>query len=107
MSLFSFAYSSDFFAILTTSFSSSTVGSLWNNISQENASKASQNMYYGNSYVESDLVNSYAWDTAIVYVQAMGNSNYANAVDGNGTLNNTGETRDEKCKIWSGYLCSA
>ncbi len=30
--------------------------------------------------VESDLVNSYAWDTAIVYIQAMGNGNenYAN-----------------------------
>ena len=30
----------------------------------------------------------------------MGNSNYANQVDGNGTLKNTGSTEDEKCKIF-------
>ena len=32
----------------------------------------------------------------------MGNSNYANAYDGNGTLHNTGDTtiNDEKCKIF-------
>ena len=57
-------------------------------------------MYKNDSYVESDLVNSYAWDTAIVYIQAMGNENYANKTDGNGTLKNTGETEDEKCKIF-------
>jgi len=60
----------------------------------------SQNMYKNDSYVESDLINSYAWDTAIVYIQAMGNSNYANQTDGNGTLKNTGSTEDEKCKIF-------
>ena len=30
----------------------------------------------------------------------MGNSNYANQTDGNGTLKNTGSTEDEKCKIF-------
>ena len=60
----------------------------------------SRQMYYGDNYVESDLCNSYAWDTAIVYIQAMGNDNYANKGDGNGTLKNTGETGDEKCKIF-------
>lgn len=83
-----------------TKFSGSTVGSLWNNITQVNASKASRQMYYGDIYVESDLCNSYAWDTAIVYIQAMKNSNYANACDGNGTLKNTGETGDERCHIF-------
>lgn len=77
-----------------------TAGTLWNFITQGNASMASRQMYYGDSYVESDLCNSYAWDTAIVYIQAMGNSNYVNAYDGNGTLKNTGETGDEKCKIF-------
>lgn len=40
--------------------------------------------------------------TAIVYIQAMGNSNYANQTDGNGTLKNTGSTEDENVKylIW-------
>mgnify|MGYP004621215195 CR=1 FL=1 len=37
---------------------------------------------------------------AIVYIQAMGNANYANQTDGNGTLKNTGSTGDEKCKIF-------
>ena len=30
----------------------------------------------------------------------MGNTNYANQTDGNGTLKNTGSTGDEKCKIF-------
>ena len=76
-------------------------GTLWNFITQPQAAIVSQNMYKNDSYVESDLVNSYAWDTAIVYIQAMGNSNYANATRGTNTnLMNTGETGDQKCKIF-------
>ena len=75
-------------------------GTLWNFITQPQAALVSQNMYKNDSYVESDLINSYAWDTAIVYIQAMGNSNYANQADVNGTLKNTGSTGDEKCKIF-------
>ena len=77
-----------------------TTGTLWNYITQPQAALVSQNMYKNDSYVESDLINSYAWDTAIVYIQAMGNNNYANQKDGNGTLKNTGSTGDEKCKIF-------
>ena len=83
---------------------SNTSGRLWNRITQGDASKVSRNMYNGTDneakYVESDLVNSYAWDTAIVYIQAMGNENYANESDGNGSLRNTGSTGDEKCHIF-------
>ena len=78
-----------------------TAGTLWNFITQGNASKASRQMYYGDRYVESDLCNSYAWDTAIVYIQAMGNSNYANqGIGSNTSLKNTGTTGDEKCHIF-------
>ena len=85
----------------STSSMNYTEGNLWNFIRQGQAAIVSQNMYKNDSYVESDLVNSYAWDTAIVYIQAMGNSNYANADRGtNTTLKNTGETGDEKCKIF-------
>ncbi len=85
-----------------------TSGMLWNCITQEEAAKISQNMYSEGKnegkYVESDLVNSYAWDTAIVYIQAMGNENYANAsrgTAGNATsLLNTGESSDVKCNIY-------
>ena len=79
------------------------LGELWNFITQGNASKVSRQMYYGDSYVQSDLCNSYAWDTAIIYIQAMGNGNYANAnrdTTGNISLKNTGETGDQKCKIF-------
>ncbi len=76
-------------------------GTLWNYVTQPQAAKVCQNMYSGNSYVESDLINSYAWDTAIVYIQAMGNSNYANQDSGSNTsLMNTGSTGDQKCKIF-------
>ena len=85
----------------STSSMNYTEGTLWNFIRQGQAALVSQNMYKNDNYVESDLVNSYAWDTAIVYIQAMGNSNYANADRGtNTTLKNTGETGDEKCKIF-------
>ena len=78
-----------------------TAGTLWNFINQGQAALVSQNMYKNDSYVESDLINSYAWDTAIVYIQAMGNANYANANRGTNTsLMNTGSTGDEKCKIF-------
>ena len=55
--------------------------------------------------VESDLVNSYAWDTAIVFIQSMNeaNSNYANSgrdETGNTSLMNTGETGDKVCNIF-------
>ncbi len=82
-----------------------TSGMLWNNVTQGDASKVSQNMYSGEDseaqYVVSDLVNSYAWDTAVVYIQAMGNENYANQGRGNNTtLKNTGDTEEVKCNIY-------
>ena len=80
-------------------------GQLWNFITQLNASKVSQNMYANNMSVgvESDLVNSYVWDTAIVFIQEMENNNYANAnrvTTGNSSLMNTGETGDKVCNIF-------
>ena len=85
-----------------------TQGMLWNHVTQLDASKISQNMYQAGDTtvgVESDLINSYAWDTAIVFIQSMNeaNSNYANAgrdETGNSSLMNTGETGDEVCNIF-------
>ena len=86
-----------------TSFSKSKVGSLWNNVTQIDAAKISRNMYNNDSSVgvESDLVNSYAWDTAIVFIQAMGNGNenYANKESVNSSRANTGTIGDEVCNI--------
>ena len=79
-------------------------GILWNSVTQLEASKICQNMYKNDNTVgvESDLINSYAWDTAIIFIQNMKeeNSNYANKIDGNGTLQNTGKTKDEVCNIY-------
>lgn len=73
--------------------------SVWNYITKGDALTTSRQMYYNNSYVESDLVNSYMWDTAIVYIQAMGHSNYANQTSLNSSLSSTG-TGDVMCNIY-------
>lgn len=41
---------------------------VWNRVSQNKASELSRNMYTSDKFT-SDLVNSYAWDTAIVFIQ--------------------------------------
>ena len=74
-------------------------GTLWNSIDQLKASKVAINTYAGNANVKSDLINSYAWDTAIVYIQECGHGNYANQSSKNGSLANTGANGDEVCKI--------
>ena len=76
-------------------------GRLWNSITQLDASKVAINTYSDSTSVKSDLMNSYAWDTAIVFIQECGHTNYANQ-DGqsiNDKLTNTGTRQDEKCKI--------
>lgn len=74
-----------------------TDGQLWNFITQKDAATACYDLYP--EKIKSDLINSYAWDTAVLYIQSMGHINFANQKDANGTLKNTGTTGDEKCKI--------
>ena len=74
-------------------------GELWNGVTQINAATASRNLY---NTVNSDLINSYAWDTAIVYIQNFsGDTDYSQQDGGsiNSSLTNTGVNSDEKCKI--------
>lgn len=71
-------------------------GKLWNIVTQWDASKACQDLYPG---INSDLMNSYAWDTAIIFIQRE-NKNYANQTSLNVTLQNTGTTGDVKCNIY-------
>ena len=58
---------------------------------------------YKSDYVESDLVNSYAWDTAIIFIQKYsGNCNYANKTSVNNATTgklNTGRAEDKVCNI--------
>ena len=76
-------------------------GTLWNYITELDASKVAINTYEDSASVTSDLMNSYAWDTAIVYIQQAGNDNYANQSGRsiNSSLANTGTNGDEVCKI--------
>ncbi len=86
----------------TNSKSELTQGMLWNCVIQIDAAKISRNMYKNDSSVggESDLINSYAWDTAIFFIQEMGNENYANKTSINNLLSNTGTTGDKVCNIY-------
>ena len=84
----------------STSSMNYTAGTLWNFITELDASKVSINTYSKeNTTVKSDLMNSYAWDTAIVFIQEAGHKNYANQSSKNTSLSNTGTTGDEVCKI--------
>ncbi len=75
-------------------------GQLWNNITQPDAATASRNMYDSSYGATSDLVNSYAWDTAIVFIERYsGDMLYARRSSFNETLANTGTNGDEKCHI--------
>ncbi len=74
-------------------------GTLWNNITQINAATASRSLY---TKATTDLVNSYAWDTAIVYIQNFSGDtdySYQEGTGINSSLRNTGTNGDEVCKI--------
>lgn len=87
--------------------------SVYNNITQPNAAAASRNMYDTNEFT-SDLVNSYAWDTAIVFTQTFDDRtnktkpyskqsclNYYGHNAPKGTNNLTDNTMQDKiCNVW-------
>lgn len=76
-----------------SSYAPTTEGTLWDNITQIDAATASRGLY---TTATTDLINSYAWDTAIVYIQefsgetdySLWSGNEENLVNG-----------DEVCKI--------
>ena len=80
---------------------------VWNYVTQKKASSLCQSMYTSNLFI-SDLVNSYAWDTAIIFFQEFGdNSTYANKASINSSLENTGTsgmsytgTKDIICNVY-------
>ena len=75
-------------------------GQLWNNITQSNAANVCRDMYDSNYGATSDLVNSYAWDTAILFIQTYSDdSNYSGQNSLNTILANTGTNGDERCHI--------
>ncbi len=76
-----------------------TSGMVWNFIIQSDAATIARNSFTS-SYVDSDLVNSYSWDTAIIFIQKYsGNSNYADEKI-KFSITNTGATNDKVCNIY-------
>lgn len=81
-------------------------GTVWINLTQSNAAEVSRIMYEENQNFETDLMNSYSWDTAIVFIQKYtGKIEYSMHVSilGNGTRR-TGEridkSTDKECNIY-------
>ena len=81
---------------------------MYNYVTQPQASEKCQSIYTNKPY-ESDLVNSYAWDTAIVFFQEFGdNSTYASkksvnsrlAKTGTSGTSYTGTTKDVICNVY-------
>ncbi len=78
------------------------------NITQPNAAKVAREMYgevkENNELIyASDLVNSYAWDTAIVFIQTYsGKTDYASHNESKTTkaFTATGKNNDKYCNIW-------
>lgn len=84
--------------------SPSEEGMIWNNIKQTEAATLCQNTYSEEYGVESDLINSLAWDTALTFIQKYSeNTNYSVGKLGNigtKTAKLTGETEDTACNIY-------
>ena len=95
---------------------------VWNLVTQKKASSLCQSMYTSNLFT-SDLVNSYAWDTAIIFFQEFGeNTKYSRKKSVNSSFANTGTsgtnytgTPDKICNVydmasncweWSTETCS-
>lgn len=79
--------------------------SVYIDVTQIEASELSQNMYHSAKF-DSDLMNSYAWDTAILYIQIFsGDIDYSNQIAIQGTPALTGYASDEngndmRCNIF-------
>ena len=72
---------------------------------QPNAAKLAREMYGDTTEYASDLVNSYAWDTAIIFIQTYSTGEDASsyASKNKGPINgqeNTGLSTDKYCNIW-------
>ncbi|MFQ9263831.1 MAG: hypothetical protein ACLR44_01885 [Clostridia bacterium] len=73
---------------------------VYNYVTQLQAAQLSQNMYNSDKFT-SDLMNSYAWDTATVFIQNCGtNSKYSRQNSLNTSLTQKGITTDIQCNIY-------
>ena len=76
---------------------------VWNNITQPNAAAQARNMYQNATTLTSDLMNSYAWDTAILFLQICGTNNkYSrqNSLNTGSSPSITGTANDVQCNVY-------
>ena len=72
---------------------------VYNYVTQKQAAEQAQKMYNSSNFT-SDLMNSYAWDTATLFLQSCGtNPKYSRQNSLNQTLVKTGTTGDMQCNI--------
>ena len=75
--------------------------SVWYDITQPDAATQARNMYDEQQPFTSDLMNSYAWDTAITFIQkCTDKTKYAYKNNLNTSLSQTGTTNDNPCNIF-------
>ena len=73
---------------------------VYNYVTQKQAAEQAQGMYTSNNFT-SDLMNSYAWDTAITFIQkCTDKTNYAHQTRLNTSFSSTGTTNDNPCNIF-------
>ena len=80
--------------------------SVYNYVEQKQAAEQAQNMYNSNKFT-SDLMNSYAWDTATLFLQTCGEEKYSIKTSVNKSLASKGTnssdytgTRDTVCNVY-------
>ena len=80
--------------------------SVYNYVAQKQAAEQAQNMYNSNKFT-SDLMNSYAWDTATLFLQTCGEEKYSIKTSVNNSLASKGTnssdytgTRDTVCNVY-------
>ena len=80
--------------------------SVYNYVTQKQAAEQAQNMYNSNKFT-SDLMNSYAWDTATLFLQTCGKEKYSRKTSVNSLLAGKGTnasdytgTRDDVCNVY-------
>ena len=80
--------------------------SVYNYVTQKQAAEQAQNMYNSNKFT-SDLMNSYAWDTATLFLQTCGKEKYSRKTSVNSSLAGKGTnasdytgTRDNVCNVY-------
>ena len=74
---------------------------VYNYVTQIQAASQAQNMYDNTHPFTSDLMNSYAWDTATLFLQSCGTNNkYSRNKTFNESLFQTGTTDDKQCNVF-------